>query len=50
MLTLGLDNYYFEMLRHLNPLHVLWPDISMHAPTHQNVPNTPKTTTVDESK
>ena len=50
MLTLGLDNYYFEMLRCLNLLQVLWPDISLHAPTHLNVPNTPKTTTVDESK
>ena len=50
MLTLGLDSYYFEMLRHLNLLQVLWPDISLHAPTHLNVPNTPKTTTADESK
>ena len=50
MLTLGLDNYYFEMVRHPNFLQVLQPDISLHAPTHLNVPNTPKTTTVDASK
>ena len=50
MLTLGLDNYYFDTLRHLNLLQVLWSDISLHAPTHLNVPNTPKTTTMDESK
>ena len=50
MLTLGLDNYYFEMLRCLDLLQVLWSDISLHAPTHLNVPNTLKTNTVDESK
>ena len=50
MLTLGLDFYYFETLRHLNLLQVLWPDISLHAPSHLNVPNTPKTTTVDDPK
>ena len=50
MLTLGLDSYYFEMLRCLNLLQVLWPDISLHAPTHLNISNTPKTTTVDDPK
>ena len=50
MLTLGLDSYYFETLRHLNLLPVLWPDISLHAPSHLNVPNTPKTTTADDPK
>ena len=50
MVTLGLDNYYFDMLRHLNLLQVLWPDISLHAPTHLNVPNLPNTTTANESK
>ena len=50
MVTLGLDNYYFDTLRHLNLLQVLWPDISLYAPTHLNVPNIPKTTTVDEPK
>ena len=38
MVTLGLDNYYFDMLRCPNLLQVLWPDISLHAPTHLNVP------------
>ena len=50
MLTLGLDSYYFEMLRCLNLLQVLWPDISLHAPSHLNIPNTPKTTTVEDPK
>ena len=44
MLTLGLDHYYFDTLIHLNLLQVLWPDISLHTPTHLNVPNTLKTT------
>ena len=35
---LGLDSYYFETLRHLNLLQVLWPDICLHAPSHFNVP------------
>ena len=34
MLSLGLDSYYFEMLRHLNLLQVLWPDLSLHASNH----------------
>ena len=50
MLTLGLDSYYFEMLRCLNLLQVLWPDISLHAPSHLNVSTTPKTTTVEDPK
>ena len=50
MLSLGLDSYYFEMLRHLNLLQVLWPDLSLHASNHLNTPNTPKTTTVDDTK
>ena len=50
MVTLGLDIYYIDMLRCLNLLQVLWPDISLHAPTHLNVPNIPNSTTEDESK
>ena len=50
MVTLGLDNYYFDTSRHLNLLQVLWPDLSLHAPTHLNVPTNPNTTTVDQSK
>ena len=50
MVTLGLDNYYFYTLRHLNLLQVLWPDISLHAPTHLNVPTTPNNTTADQPK
>ena len=50
MVTLSLDNYYFDTLRCLNLLEVLWPDISLHAPTHLNVPNLPNTTTTDEPK
>ena len=50
MVTLGVDNYYFDVLRCLNLLQVLWPDISLHAPTHLNVPTTPSTTTVDQTK
>ena len=50
MLNLGLDSYYFEMLRHLILLQVLWPDISLHAPSHSNIPNTPKTITTDNPK
>ena len=50
MVTLAMDNYYFDVLRHLNLLQVLWPDISLSAPTHLNVPTMPNTTTVDRSK
>ena len=50
MLTLGMDIYYFDALRCLNPLQVLWPDISLHAPTHLNVTTTHNTTTVDQSR
>ena len=49
MLTLGLDDFYFELLRRLHLLQVFWPDISLHAPTHLNVSNTPKTN-ADQSK
>ena len=42
MLSLGLDSYYFETLRHLNLLQVLQPDISLHASSHLNTPNTPQ--------
>ena len=31
-------------------IQVLWPDIALHAPTHLNVPNIPKTTTANEPK
>ena len=47
MLSLGLDSYYFEMLRHLNLLQVLWPDLSLHASNHLN---TPKTSISDDTK
>ena len=50
MVTLGLNNYYFDMLRCLNLQQVLWPDISLHAHTHLNVPNISKTTIVDDPK
>ena len=50
ILPLGIDSYYFEMLRHLNLLQVLWLDISLHAPSHLNIPNTPKTTTMEDPK
>ena len=50
MITLGMDNYYFDVLRHLNLLQVLWPDLSLHAPTHLNVPTTPTTSTADQQK
>ena len=49
-LTLGLDNYYFDTLRHLHLLQVLLPDIYLHAPTQLNVPSTPMTTTADDPK
>ena len=50
MVTLGLHNYYFDTLRCLNLLQVLWPDISLHAPTHLNVPTTPNTTMANQPK
>ena len=50
MLTLGMDNYYFEVLRRLDLLHVLWPDLCLHAPTHLNVVTTPTTSTAPQSK
>ena len=50
MLTLGMDNYYFEVLRSLNLLHVLWPDLCLHAPTHLNVVTTPTTSTAPQSQ
>ena len=50
MLSLGLDSYYFEMLRRLNLLKVLWPDLSLHAPNHLNTSSTPKTTIADDPK
>ena len=48
MLTLGMDNYYFEVLRRLNLLQVLWPDLCLHAPTHLNVVTTPTTSTAPQ--
>ena len=50
MITLGMDNYYFDVLRCLNLLQILWPDLSLHALTHLNVPTTPVTSTVDQPK
>ena len=50
MLTLGMDNYYFDVLRRLNLLQVLWPDLCLHAPTHLNVPTTPTTSTTEQPK
>ena len=50
MVTLGMDNYYFDVLRHLYLLQVLWPDLSLHAPTHLNVPTTPNTSTTEQPK
>ena len=50
MITLGMDNYYFDVLRHLNLLQVLWPDLSLHAPTHLNVPTTPTTSIMNQPK
>ena len=49
MLTLGLDDFYFELLRRLHLLQVFWPDIALDASTHLNVPNTQRTNT-DQSK
>ena len=50
MITLGMDNYYFDVLRRLNLLQVLWPDLSLHALTHLNVPTTPTTSTTEQPK
>ena len=50
MLTLSMDNYYFEVLRRLNLLQVLWPDLCLHAPTHLNVVTTPTTSTAPQSQ
>ena len=50
MLSLGLESYYFEILRHLNLLQVLWPDLSLHASSHLNTPSTPKTTILNDTK
>ena len=50
MLTLGMDNYYFDFLRRLNLLQVLWPDLYLHGPTHLNVPTTPTTSTTEQPK
>ena len=50
MLTLGMDNYYFDVLRCLNLLQVLWPDLCLHAQTHLNVPSTPTTSTEEQPK
>ena len=50
MLSLGLDSYYFEMVRHLDLLQVLWSDISLHASSHLNTPKIPKTTITDDPK
>ena len=50
MLTHGMDNYYFKVLRCLNLLQVLWPDLSLHAPTHLNVRTTSTTSTTEQPK
>ena len=50
MLTLDMDNYYFDVLRCLNLLQVLWTDLCLHAPTHLNVPVTSTTTTTERPK
>ena len=50
MLTLGMDNYYFDVLRHLNLLQVLWPDLCLNAPTHLSVPTTPAASTTEQPK
>ena len=50
MLTLGMDNYYFDVLRRLNILQVLWPDLCLHAPTYLNVVTTPTTSTTEQPK
>ena len=47
MLSLGLDSYYFELLKSLNLLQVLWPDHSLNAADHLNIP---KTSVMDGAK
>ena len=48
MLALDMDNYYFEVLRRLILLHVLWPDLCLHASTHLNVVAIPTTSTASQ--
>ena len=50
MLPLGMDSYYFDALRCLNLLQVLWPDLYLHVLTHLNVPTTPTTSTTEQPK
>ena len=51
MVTLGMDNYYFDVLRRSQSFTSLVARYhALHAPTHLNVPTTPNTTTVDQSK
>ena len=50
MLTLGMDTYYFDVLRRLNLLQVLWPDLCLHAPTHLNFPTTSTTPATEQPK
>ena len=50
MVTLGMENYYFDVLRCLNLLQVLWPDLCLYAPTHLIVPITPTTSTTEQPK
>ena len=47
MLILRLDSYYFQMLSCLNLLQVLWPDHSLHASSHLDIP---KTSSPDEAE
>ena len=47
MLGLGLDTYYFEILKSLNLLEILRPDISLSAPDHLC---TPKMSIVGKTK
>ena len=50
MLTLGMDNYYFDVLRCLNLLQVLWLDLCLHALIHLNVLTIPMTSTTEQPK
>ena len=50
MLTLGMDNYYFDVLRRLNLLQVLWPDLCLHALTHLSVSTTPTTSMTEQPR
>ena len=45
-----MDNYYFDVLRCLNLLQVVWPDLCLHAPTHLSVPTTPHASTIEQPK